>query len=152
MIETEYLKNIEWFIEIKPSVKSIKFRDTFQYVKKQDLDKIVLNFDHDITLSFPLNNDYSAFDNKVIKGKQTLKSLFNIIYKFYEKNMKKTMIKEVFENFPDILEELQKDLDDGNIKYIMNIDGFGDSVCPPDFVGLTYCEKDNTFNVDLGPL
>ncbi len=150
MIDNDFFSHIEWFIQTKPGVKTIKFRETFKQIKKEDLDRVVIDLDHDIILNFPLNNNYSAFATKTIGGKQTLKSLLDIIYKFYEDKMDEKLIPEVFKDFPDIYQEL---MDNEDIKYISNADGFGDGECPPDFVGLTKeKKKKNVYTVDLGPI
>ncbi len=153
MIEKEFLENVEWFIEYKPSINSITLRDTKKEITIADYNKIVINFEHKITLKFPLNNDYSSFDELLIDGKQTLSSLFQIIYKFYRRKLKKTKIDEVFKNFPELYEEL---MDDDDVEYIRNIDGILGGCCPPDFVGLGADKEDdkdtNTWIVHLGPL
>lgn len=100
MIDNDFFSHIEWFIQEKPSVKTIRFRQTFNQIKKEDLDRVVINLEHDIILNFPLNNNYSAFTTKTIKGKQTLKSLLNIIYNFYEDEMDLLLIPKVFKDFP----------------------------------------------------
>lgn len=151
MIEQEYLENIEWYIQSKPTLKSLEFRDSKENLDKSDLNKIVLDFPSDIKLNFPLNDNYDAFKILTISGKQTLKSLLEIIYNFYQSKIDADLIDEIFENMNEFYEELKDNLENEELKYI---DAFSGSVCPPNFVGLTQekPKKKLLFTVQLGPI
>jgi hypothetical protein len=140
------LENINWFIEYKPTTNSVSFRDTEVNLTKEDFDTIVLDLPSTISLSFPLNDDYTSFlVQKNVKGKLTLGELLNIIYKFYQTKADPSLLDEIYANDKNLYEEL---LEEGcEIKYV---DAFSGSVCQPDFVGLR--EENGVFIVDLGPL
>ncbi len=150
MFDKELLENLEWYIETKPSIKNIKFRDTMQNITKNTFDQVVLNFDHDIELNFPLNNNYSVFKKIIIKGKQTIKSLFKTIYDFYDSELDPGLADQVYEDYDDYLQELLIEKDN---EPIYNIDALNASECAPDFVGLRQdTDNPNLFTVDLGPI
>lgn len=151
MYEKEYLENIEWFIENKPTLKSLEFRDTSKSLEKSDLDKIVLNYSSDIKLNLPLNDNYEAFKIITISGKQTLKSLLEQIYNFYQLEIDKNLIEKIFEKIPEFYEELKNNNEGEYLKYV---DVFSGSVCPPNFIGLTQekPKKNLIFTVQLGPI
>lgn len=98
----------------------------------------------------PLNDDYSAFKLLEIEGKQTLRSLFLIIYNFYQTKIPAEDINIIFENCWGFYNELLEDEED--LKYINAFDCYP---APPDFVGLKEEENEEAkivFQVDLGPL
>jgi hypothetical protein len=142
------LENIKWFIEEKPSEENVFFRDSDEKLNKEDLEKIVLNLATKIKLKFPLNDDYSAFKIIEISGKQTVLSLFLIIYDFYQRTIDEKDVEKIFKNYPDLYEELKEMKSE--VKYV---DVFDTDCGCPDFVGLT-TEKNvkNMFTIDLGPL
>lgn len=133
MYEQEYLENIEWYIQSKPTIKSVEFKDSKKNVDMNDLNKIVLDYPSDIKLNLPLNDNYEAFKILTISGKQTLKSLLEIIYNFYQSKIDENLIDEIFVNMREFYEELKDELENEELKYI---DTFSGRVCPPNFVGL----------------
>jgi hypothetical protein len=151
MIQKEFLENIEWFIANKPNLNSLVFRNNKQSLNEDDLNKIVLDFNSNIELSFPLDDNYDVFKNIEISGKQTLKSLLKQIYNFYQTNIEIDLVDKIFKETPEFYNELIENLEEGeSLKYI---DAFSGSVCPPDFVGLSRAKsKKIIFRVELGPL
>jgi hypothetical protein len=154
MFDSYTLQNINWFIQFEPNITSIYRRDTNENISYELYNKIILNYDNDITLNFPLDNDLTVYESIIISGTQTIKSLFEEIYKFYQNTMKEENIQKIFEDNQDILDELLFDRknDLSLIKNIdiLNIDIFSFDVCIPDFVGLEQDLEDFTiFNVLL---
>jgi hypothetical protein len=153
MIDNQFLENVEWFIENKPSVRSMCFRDTSTPLKKSDCDRIVLDFKKDIRLRMPLSDDYSIIRTININGRQTLLSLFMHIYNFYQKQIDRDTLEDAFKEYPDILSDI---LDSRNGNQLKCIVVFSGSVCAPDFVGLEESEPfsidDPEFTVNLGPI
>lgn len=154
-----FLENIEWFIENDPTIENVGFRDTFENVKNDDFESIVLDFPQSITLNFMLDKDNIVFEKRKIQGKQTLRSLFKIIFEFYQQEIPDEKMLLIFGNQSEIdfaiMERREyEDEDDNNggeIK-LKFIDGIMSEV-PPDFVGLTQDESDPfLFHVDLGPI
>jgi hypothetical protein len=144
------LKDIEWFIEYKPTEQSVTWREFNLNLTKDEMNTVVLDYPTNFFLNFPLNDDYSAFKLLEIEGKQTLRSLFKIIYKFYQTKIPAEDIDRIFANFQELYEEIQEE--NVEIKYV---DAFSGSDCAPDFVGLEEEPNDDgkiVLRVDLGPL
>jgi hypothetical protein len=144
------LKDIKWVIEFKPTEQSVTWREFNLNLTREELNTVVLDFPSNIFLNFPLNDDYSAFKLLEIEGKQTLRSLFTIIYNFYGTKIAEEDINKIFANYQELYEIL---LDEANeIKYI---DVFDTDCGDPDFVGLEEEQKEDekiVLRVNLGPL
>jgi hypothetical protein len=152
LFENDYLENIDWYIETNPKPDNIKFRTSRKNLKPSDMDKIVLDFSStNIKLNFPLNDNYSIFKIRSISGYQTLKSLLQHIYDFYQSEIPDELIGEIFSDCPELYQELTDDLESNDkLRYI---DAFSGSTCEPDFVGLTQDDSDSKlFTVQLGPI
>lgn len=151
LFEKDYLENIDWYIETKPKPDNIKFRTSKKNLKPSDIDKIILDFSSNIKLNFPLNDNYTAFKIVQISGHQTVESLLQIIYDFYQLEIPNELVGEIFNDFPELYQELTDGLEyDEKLRYI---DAFSGSTCEPDFVGLTQDDSDSKlFTVQLGPI
>jgi hypothetical protein len=152
MIDTDFLDNIEWYVQEKPIIKNIKYRDTNENIDNETFEnKIILNNENDYTIKFYVDDDLKLFKEKTFSGKQTLKTLFNIIYDFYQEKMDEEHINKIFENYPEIYEEIKRRR---NFIYFKNIDGILDTEIPPDFAGIADIddETSNRYVVELGPI
>jgi hypothetical protein len=152
LFENDHLEDIDWYIETKPKPDNIKFRTSKKNLKPSDMDKVVLDFTStNIKLNFPLNDNYSVFKIRSISGHQTLQSLLENIYDFYQSKIPDELVDEIFFDFPELYQELTNDLESGD--KLSYIDAFSGSTCEPDFVGLTQDDSDSKlFTVQLGPL
>ena len=84
MIDTDFLDNIEWYVDEKPIIKNIRYRDTNENIDNETFEnKIILNNENDYTIKFYVGDDWKLFKEKTFSGNQTLKTLFNIIYDFF---------------------------------------------------------------------
>lgn len=152
MIDTDFLDNIEWYVHEKPIIKNIKYRDTNENIDNETFEnKIILNNENDYTIKFYVDDDLKLFKEKTFSGKQTLKTLFNIIYDFYQEKMDEEHINKIFENYPEIYEEIKRRR---TFIYFKNIDGILDTEIPPDFAGIADIddETSNRYVVELGPI
>ena len=155
MIDTDFLDNIEWYVDEKPIIKNIRYRDTNENIDNETFEnKIILNNENDYTIKFYVGDDWKLFKEKTFSGNQTLKTLFNIIYDFYQEKMDEEHINKHFEYYPEIYEEIKMRR---KFVYFKNIHGFKDTENPPYFVGIADIddfddERSNRYVVELGPI
>ena len=132
MADLKTLENIGWFIQFKPTIDCIFLREPRNQPISEELYKTqIINIEGTITLKMTLDNDYTFLEEIKIPGTQTVETLFQHIYNFYQTGMKAKNIKKLFKHNKEILDEI---IDEKG--YIKNIDLLLADVCPPDFVGL----------------
>jgi hypothetical protein len=149
MFLEEFLEEIEWNIQFKPTILSVYIRNhlTHENISHEQFNEVVIDLDDDIFLELPLNDEYTCFKTIKINGKQTLKSLLTKIYNFYNSKIDPELIDDIFEESKELYEELVEDKSD-----LQYVDAFMGSVCPPVFIGLKQSSKKNHFSVELGPI
>jgi hypothetical protein len=145
----DFLKKISWFINSDP--KTATNRETFKKLTKNDFDTVIFDDSsrENIKLSFPLNDNYSFFVTREIKGPVNVKQLLTFIYKFYKESLNNTYINKAFEG----MEEWKEDIlcfYDNDITRLTNFDVFTDT-CEPDFCGLEFNEETCEYTVHIGP-
>jgi hypothetical protein len=139
----DFLNNIQWFIAQK--INTAINTNTGKTLTKEELNAIISR--DDITLELLLNDNYSFFISREIKGPITVEILLKTIYNFYQEPLESDYINVAFNGSEEWKDEVLDNYDN-DISKIKKIDVFTDT-CDPDFCGLEY--DDGKYIVHIGP-
>lgn len=149
MINWRIFKKIKWSIEYEPSIKNVYYKDSDKNIKEILFNQIIFDFeseqkyyieqdkdyDQEITMVLPLGYELNFYDEIKISKIQTIKSFLEIIYEYYQSQIKPDIFARAFHNNEELLDAVIYK-NENNLLSIKNINSFGIVDIGYNFIGI----------------
>jgi len=137
MINWRIFKKIKWLIEYEPNIKNVYYKDSDKNIKEILFNQIIFDFEseQEIIIVLPLGHKLNFYDEIKISKIQTIKSLLEKIYEYYQKPIKPNLFARAFHNNEELLDAVIYG-NENNLLSIKNINSFGIVDIGYNFIGI----------------